>query len=193
MAYVDLIVKARRGIEELRNVYTIETVGVFDTAVSEAAVDALWDVYSSHWRPLATGHHEVYGIDYRNVTGAGFPTIPSRVGSLVGNSPDPNLAPGQLASLIRMQSTEPRPNRGRKYVFGIGTSHLWNDGRFSQAYVNLVQSFANQLLSGFAAVSGCTWVIARRNNQGIVTDANPVEIVSVPNRVVTQRRRVNGR
>lgn len=193
MAYVDIIVKGRRGVEELRNIYTIETVGVFDTAVAEAASDEVWSVYDELWQPLATDDFELYGVDYRNVTAPGFPTIPAQSGSLVGSNPGGETAPPQLAMLIRMLSTEPRPNRGRKYIFGLPKASLTTEGQVDSVYLAAMQSFADGLLAGFASVSGATWVIARRDAQGVVTAANPVELVQVPNKVFTQRRRANGR
>lgn len=192
MKHHDLIVKARQGGEELRQVYSLAVTDVAADSVVQDAAEQLAGWFATIWRPAHATAATVYEVASRSVDVAGMPEIPRWQGSITGNAQGEPL-PRVLCGMLNLTSITARPNRGRKYFFGTMENHNVAPGEPSQDYKNVLVAFGQAILSYNNGFVDSQFVIARRAKDGTVTESNIITQVSASGRWGYQRRRDNGR
>lgn len=192
MKHFDLIVKARQGGEEMRQVYCL---GLADQTSEDAVANAVTQLrgwFYDIWRPASSDSCVVYEIAARSVDVAGLPEVPYWTGSIVGGASAEPL-PRVLCGVLNLRSVTARPNKGRKFFFGATEGHNVAPGVPSYDYKNVLGAFGQALLDFNAGILAAEFVIPRRASNGTVIESNIITASSPSDRWGYQRRRSNGR
>lgn len=192
MKYYDLIVKARQGGEELRQVYCLGLGDqTSDDAVGNACVQLRGWFYDI-WRPASSSACTVYEIAARSVDVPGMPEVPYWSGDITGASSAEPL-PRVLCGVLNFRSITARPNKGRKFFFGATEGHNVAPGVPSPDYQAVLNQFGQALLSFNDGILMAEFVIPRRAANGTVVASNTITAAVASGKWGYQRRRSNGR
>lgn len=195
MATYQFVMKFRGPGFEARNIHYYEDPVLIDANAPQIA-QGLADAWGQHLRGFTLGAVELYGVDYRNVSVAGMPTLDAGIEAPGGGlATGEQTGAGQTALLISWRAIAPPPNRARSYIVGIHAKHLniatgWDNGL--RAAANAYAAAITVITVGLAEYPVPKQAARYNPATRTVDDANDVTSWAVRPFPGTQRRRRYG-
>lgn len=174
MAIIELVAKQRIGVEEVRNVFHIQTVVPGDNQETAAG-----EQLRTYWAAMADFLHpswSLYGFSYRNIEIAGAQSIDVDYAAPVVGSNIGELLPAQVAGLVSFKTGTTPPNQGRKYLAGFTEDNNAVGGVPNAATIGEMQAFATRFVTHNAGLElQFNWRIVRKSPEtGLVIAHNAI-------------------
>lgn len=177
--------------QEIRNVFYYRVVGTPDPANFQAYVDALDTAWKGAMQSGHVGAYNQYGYDIKDAEIPGQPTafIVPTAGAWSGTASGEPV-PAQIAGLVSFRSSTPPPNKGRKYLAGLGENALVN-GRWGPTLLGFLEDWGNAVIEIDAGLGTDPDLAAVEltGSPPIVTSSNEFTFSSATDNPATQRRR----